>query len=148
MVLKHLKLRRAVKVGVYCTFLLGIINIAFTLARFLTLFNVANPPSFTIVGQSPRPTFPLPWLTITSFRALERIGLQHQCINRLPTFSKALFPLQHLKNVYFAYIRRTSWLQWNEQRNQRQQPWCTTDGWLCPPSPDQLPRSRTHIFRK
>ena len=63
MVLKHLKMRRAVKIGVYCTFLLGIINIAFTLARFLAIYGFAGPPSFTAVGQSPRLTFPLPWLT-------------------------------------------------------------------------------------
>jgi hypothetical protein len=50
MVLKQLNMRRRVRVGVYCTFLLGIINIGFTLARFFTLYNIANPPSFPLVG--------------------------------------------------------------------------------------------------
>jgi len=46
-------MKRALKAGVYCTFLLGIINIAFCLTRFLTLQEGAftSTPSLSLVGQ-------------------------------------------------------------------------------------------------
>jgi hypothetical protein len=59
MVLNQLQMRRTLKAGVYCTFLLGLITIAFSLTRFLTLYDPTGSrfPSFSLVGSSPL-TFP------------------------------------------------------------------------------------------
>ncbi|KAG5776159.1 hypothetical protein H9Q73_010168 [Fusarium xylarioides] len=53
LIIHNLNMRRKVKVSVYCIFLLGIIDIAFSLTRFLTiqLGDSEDFRSFTIIGN-------------------------------------------------------------------------------------------------
>lgn len=79
LVLPTLKLRKLVRIGVYCTFGLGILNVGFCLARFLAIrlspHTVAQGMiSFTQVGKgSLQPQSSVsPTLTVHNRRALER----------------------------------------------------------------------------
>ncbi|KAG9498282.1 hypothetical protein J7337_011178 [Fusarium musae] len=77
-------MRRKVKVGVYCIFLLGIIDIAFSLTRFLTiqLGDSEDFRSFTIIEL---------WCSLDVY-----IGLVICCI-------PALRPYLHRKGVNYNY---------------------------------------------
>lgn len=55
LVLYRLQLKRGVKISVYCVFLLGVINLAFSLTRFLQIQLAVGPSSFrsfTLIGKS------------------------------------------------------------------------------------------------
>jgi hypothetical protein len=55
LILHRLHMSRKMRLGVYCTFLLGLVNIAFSLTRFLTIHlasSIDDIPALSLVGRS------------------------------------------------------------------------------------------------
>ncbi|KAH7150850.1 hypothetical protein DER46DRAFT_513355, partial [Fusarium sp. MPI-SDFR-AT-0072] len=92
-IIHNLNMRRKVKVSVYCIFLLGIIDIAFSLTRFLTiqLGDSEDFRSFTIIGKKYHLTsFSELWCSLDVY-----VGLVICCI-------PALRPYLHRKGVNYS----------------------------------------------
>lgn len=91
LVLYKLNMRKRVKIGVYCVFLLGIIDIAFSLTRFLTiqLTVVGDFRSITTIGE----LYHLASEShLTRHRTLERTRCLHRPHHCLPSSSAAISP--------------------------------------------------------